>query len=133
MSVLDASLAIDVLLRTEVGIRATALVLDPTERLYAPDALDVEVTRVLRRKTLAAELTDRRSEEALDDLLDLPVSRYPSRALVWRALALRENFTLDDALYVALAEGTGEQLLTSDRRLGRAVDRHTTVVARVLG
>lgn len=133
MSVLDASLAIDVLLRTEIGVRATALVLDPAERLYAPDALDVEVSRVLRRKTLAAELTDRRSQEALDDLLDLPVTRYPSGALVRRAFALRDNFTLDDALYVALAEGTGEQLLTSDRKLGRAIDRHTTVVARVLG
>jgi predicted nucleic acid-binding protein len=133
VSVLDASLALDVLLRTEVGIAATARVLNPTERLYAPDVLDIEVARVLRRKALVTELTSRRGEEALDDLLALPVTRYPSAALVRRAFALRENFTLDDALYVALAEGTGEQLLTTDRKLARAVDRHTEVVAPELG
>jgi predicted nucleic acid-binding protein len=131
VSVLDASLALDVLLRTEIGLRATELVLNPVERLYSPDILDVEVGRVLRRKTLTAELTASRGEEALDDLLDMPVTRYQSVALVRRALALRENFTLDDALYVALAEGTGEQLLTSDRRLARAVERHTRVASEV--
>jgi predicted nucleic acid-binding protein len=132
VSVLDASLALDVLLRTEIGRRASALVLNPAENLSAPDLLDVEVSRVLRRKSLAGELTDRRAMEALDDLFDLRLIRYPSGALVRRAFALRENFTLDDALYVALAEGTGERLLTSDRRLGRAVERHTQVSTSVL-
>jgi predicted nucleic acid-binding protein len=133
VSVLDASLALDVLLRTEIGLRATSLVLNPAERLTAPDHLDVEVSRVLRRRTLAGGLTVRRATEALDDLFDLPVVRYPSAALVRRAFALRDNLTLDDALYVALAEGTGEPLLTSDRRLGRAVEGHTEVGARVFG
>jgi predicted nucleic acid-binding protein len=132
VSVLDASLAIEVLLRTEVGVRATPLVLDPATRLYAPDALDVEVSRVLQRKTLRGELTARRGEEALDDLLDLPITRYPSGALVRRAFALRDNFSLDDALYVALAEGTGEPLLTSDRKLGRAVERQTALDVQVV-
>jgi predicted nucleic acid-binding protein len=131
VSVLDASLALDILLRTEIGLRATELVLNPVERLYSPDILDVEVSRVLRRQTLTAKLTGSRGEEALDDLLDLPVTRYPSVALVRGAFALRENFTLDDALYVALAEGTGEPLLTSDRRLARAVKRHTRVATEV--
>jgi predicted nucleic acid-binding protein len=47
--------------------------------------------------------------------------------LLARAWNMRRNFTVYDALYVALAEAASAPLLTSDRRLARAVRRHTDV------
>jgi predicted nucleic acid-binding protein len=63
------------------------------------------------------------------DFLDLPIERYPHTLLVPRVWELRHNFTAFDATYVALAEALEEDvpLLTSDRRLARAVRKHTDV------
>jgi predicted nucleic acid-binding protein len=40
--------------------------------------------------------------------------------LLAEAFAVRENFTVDDALYVALARRLDEPLATTDTRLARA-------------
>ena len=90
------------------------------ESLHAPHLLDVEVTQVLRRYTQNTALTAQRAQEALDDLLDFPIERYPHAALLPRAWDLRDNLTAYDAVYVALAEALQTSLLTCDGRLARA-------------
>lgn len=50
----------------------------------------------------------------------LGVDTYPTAPLLDDALALRDNFTFDDALYVVLARRLGESLATTDTRLARA-------------
>ena len=88
--------------------------------LAAPDLVDVETVAVLRKRWRAGDLTARRFRSAVDDLLALPVDRFPAGPLMIRAYELRANVTPYDAAYVALAEFLGYPLLTADGRLSRA-------------
>ena len=88
--------------------------------LAAPELIDLEVASVLRRLLLAGHLPGRRAEQALVDLADLPLRRAAHRTLVPRCWALRENVTIYDASYVALAEVLDVVLVTADARLSRA-------------
>ncbi len=89
------------------------------ETLHAPHLLDVEVAQVIRRYWRAGDLTAARGEEALRDLADLPIQRYPHEPLLDRIWQLRNNLTAYDAAYVALAEGLDAEFLTLDKALAR--------------
>lgn len=91
-----------------------------TETLSAPDLLDLEVGSVFRRQLFRGDLDARRAELALADLLALPVRRVPHRRLLRRCWELRDNLTVYDAAYVAVAEALDVVLLTADARLARA-------------
>lgn len=84
-----------------------------------PDLADVETVAVLRKRWLGGDLTDRRFRSAIDDLLALPLVRFPTGPLMVRAYELRANVTAYDASYVALAEGLACTLVTADARLAR--------------
>lgn len=88
--------------------------------MAAPDLVDVETVAVLRRRWLAGTISDRRFSAALDDLEAIDVDRYPALPLVHRSYQLRANVTTYDAMYVALAEALGCELLTGDQRLASA-------------
>ncbi|MGY1590714.1 type II toxin-antitoxin system VapC family toxin [Geodermatophilus sp. SYSU D00708] len=95
--------------------------------LAAPEILDLEVLSVLRRLCRAGAVPPRRAEQALRDLTDLPVRRAPHRSLLPRCWELREDLTVYDASYVALAEALDTVLLTADARLARAPGVHCRV------
>jgi predicted nucleic acid-binding protein len=82
----------------------------------------------LRRAITRGFLTLERTAEVLVDYLDLSLTRHDHGSLFVRVLELRHNFTAYDATYVALAEGLGADLLTTDQPLQRAVKAHTEVV-----
>jgi predicted nucleic acid-binding protein len=88
--------------------------------LVAPDLIDVETTAVLRKRWIAGDLSDQRFSEAISDLEDLDLTRYPALPLMRRAFELRSNLTAYDAAYVALAERLGCSLITADQRLAAA-------------
>lgn len=90
------------------------------ERLTLPELADLEVASVLRRQIKAGAIDARRARLALDDLIALPARRAPHRPLLPRCWELRDNITIYDAAYVALAEALNTTLLTGDRRLARA-------------
>jgi predicted nucleic acid-binding protein len=85
-----------------------------------PDLADVETVSVLRKRWIAGTLTARRFRQAVDDLLALPLTRYPTGPLMRRAYELRANVTAYDASYVAIAEALDCTLVTGDGRLARA-------------
>ena len=120
MIVLDASLAVELLLQTPRAIPLTDDLLAPQEDLHAPHLIEVEVTQTLRRLCSRAELTDRRAEEAMTDLADLPLVRHSHELLLRRAWELRLNLTIYDGIYVALAELLEVPLWTLDRRIAGA-------------
>ena len=64
MIVVDASVAVDVLLRTPGSEAVTARLLDSGEALHAPQLIDIEVLSVLRRLTAHAGLYPVRAVEA---------------------------------------------------------------------
>ncbi|WP_420618697.1 type II toxin-antitoxin system VapC family toxin [Candidatus Poriferisocius sp.] len=90
------------------------------ERLDAPDLILVESLSVIRRQTLAGMLDAAQGEQAVDDLLTLPIVIHPTAPLLRRAWELRSNVTPYDACYAALAEALNCPLLTGDARLARA-------------
>ena len=90
------------------------------ERLTAPELVDLEVTSVWRRQVRDGAVDERRAALALADLAALPLRRVPHRPLIARCWELRDNLTVYDAAYVALAEALDVTLLTGDGRLARA-------------
>jgi len=88
--------------------------------LAAPELIDLEVVSVLRRQLSVGKLDTRRARLALDDLLELPVQRVSHHALLRRCWELRDNLSVYDAAYVALAETLGTPLVTADARLAKA-------------
>lgn len=136
MLVIDASAAAELVLRRPPASAIERRIREHGADLHAPHLIDVEVLSVLRRLVAGGSATEVRARDALDDYQDLPIERYPHEPLVARAWALRKNFTAYDAVYVALAEAlrkSGAPLLTTDERLGRAVQRHSDVEVLMAG
>lgn len=90
------------------------------EQLAAPELVDLEVVSTLRRAARSGRLDERRSAQALADLVALPLRRVPHLRLLPRVWELRDNLTAYDAAYVALAEALSALLLTADGPLARA-------------
>ena len=90
------------------------------EALAAPELIQLETTSVIRGLLRAGALDERRAELALTDLIDLPIELAPHRALVRRCWELRDNLTVYDASYVALAELLDATFLTADARVAKA-------------
>ena len=88
-----------------------------TQRLIAPHLIDLEVVSAWRRLAAAGDLDERRAQLALGDLRALRIERVPHRTLLGRCWELRDNLTVYDAAYVALAELLNVTLLTADARL----------------
>ena len=118
MIVIDASAAVDLLLDV---VPVSAVIADHVRmhggQLHAPHLLDAEVGQVLRRNLLRGRLSEERARRALDHLAQLPIIRYPHLPFLPRAMDLRANLTVYDALYVALAEALGAPLLTRDEAI----------------
>ncbi len=120
MIVLDASAALEALLRTPAAAKVEQRIFAEGETLHAPHLLDLEVAQVLRRYTSSGQVAADRCRAALDDLADFPLARYPHDFLLPRIWELRANLTAYDAAYVALAEILEAPLLTRDERLAAA-------------
>jgi len=97
------------------------------EQLAAPALIDLEVASVWRGLARGGHLDPRRVRLALDDLQELPLQRVEHTSLLWRCWELRDNLTIYDAAYVALAEALQAPLLTGDRRLARSTGPRCTI------
>jgi predicted nucleic acid-binding protein len=125
--VLDASAAIDWLLQTAVGQRIENRIYSRGESLHAPHLLDLEVAQVLRRVVREGELSSPRADQAIQDLLDLRVTRYPHFIFLPHIWRLRDNLSAYDAAYVALTEKLHATLITRDARLASASRRGVSI------
>jgi predicted nucleic acid-binding protein len=123
MIVLDASAAIDWLLQTAPGQEIENRIYSRRESLHAPHLLDLEIAQVLRRLLREGLVSGPRADQAIQDLLDLRITRYPHFVFLPHIWRLRDNFSAYDAAYVALAEKIGATLLTRDARLASASAR----------
>lgn len=117
--VVDASVLVNVVGDDErAGLRARERIVDRS--LIAPEIIDLEVVQAIRRAARTGRVDGRRSKEAIQNLIALPIRRLPHLPLIGRIWELRDNVSPYDAAYVALAEGFGVPLLTADARLARA-------------
>ena len=127
MIVLDASAVVDWILQTPAGWLIEARIYSRNESLHAPHLLDVEVSQVLRRFVREGRVSSQRASEAVDDLIDLSMTRYPHLVLLPRIWQLRHALSAYDAAYVALAELLDAPLLTRDGKLASASGHHASI------
>ncbi len=120
MIIVDASILANALADDGADGATARNRLTNARQLAAPDLIDVETVAVLRKRWIGDDLTDQRFSDAIEDLDDLDLTRYPMLPLMRRAFELRANVTAYDATYVALAERLDCTLLTADQRLATA-------------
>jgi predicted nucleic acid-binding protein len=126
--VLDASAAIEWLFKSPAGTEVDRRLFSfAPVTLHVPHLLDVEIAQVLRRYVREKMIAASRGEEALQDLHDLPLNRYPHDILMPRVWELRAVLTAYDAVYVALAELLDAPLITCDRKIALASGHRATV------
>jgi predicted nucleic acid-binding protein len=123
---------LEYLLRTELAESLEQIIRTPDADLHVPALCDVELAAGLRRGMLRGAVSDERVVQAIEDYLDLPVTRHGHQGLLARILGLRENFSAYDATYIALTEQLGGELLTADERLTRAARIHTQLAIAAL-
>ena len=113
MIVVDASALLETLLRTLAAAAVEERLFGVGDTLHAPHPIDIEVAQVLRRYAATGQVEPGRCREALSDLSDFPLHRYPYDVLLPRVWELRHNL---DA-----------PLLTRDRRLAAAAGHRARV------
>lgn len=127
MSVVDASVALELVLRTPEAPFIEERLFAPGDVLYAPHLIDLEVAQVLRRYAAGGHIAPARCRLALTDFTDMPIQRYPHGVLLPRIWELRNNLTAYDAAYVALSEALDTPLLTRDRKLAKAAGHRARI------
>ncbi len=120
MIVIDASVVLDLQLRSASAAAIEDRIFGAQPSLHCPHLLDLEVVQVLRRHERQGGLDAKRAQEALQDLEALPLVRYPHEPFLERIWTLRASMTAYEAAYIALAEALQAPLLTRDGRLASA-------------
>ena len=77
MIVVDASAMTEFLLQTPVGGRVEARLFRDGDEFHAPHLIDVEIAQALRRLVRTGAVPPERAEEAIADLTDFDLRRYP--------------------------------------------------------
>ena len=120
--VVDASVVVKWLVWEDLSESARALA-TPSNNLYAPDFVLVEVGNALWRKVVADSLTEAHASALLVRLSGSHVGLASSGALLTDAftLAVETKRTVYDSLYLALAREIDAPLVTADLRFRNAL------------
>lgn len=119
MIVLDASVAVEIVLNTEYG----RLALDRVEsepEAHVPEHFHIETVSALRGGVLRKEVSEQRAVRSLTLLDQLRIIRFPILELSHAIWELRNRLTAYDAAYIALARRLDVPLLTIDGGLAEA-------------
>jgi len=125
--VVDASAVVDYLRATPRGLRVAARIEEERVELHVPHLCPVEVASALRGLVLGGKASAEDAQLGLDDLADLSAQRHPVEPYLPRIWVLRDNLTVYDATYVALAEALDAVLVTTDGELAPKYRHYATV------
>lgn len=95
--------------------------------LAEPHAVDLECTSALRGLVLGGKLPADEAQRALGLFASMSIRRFDHVALLPRVWQLRHNMWPYDAVYVALAEALGVDLVTVDRKMAGVPNVRCTV------
>ncbi|MEX1009285.1 MAG: type II toxin-antitoxin system VapC family toxin [Acidimicrobiia bacterium] len=120
MTVLDASVLVDALVGVgKPGESARAELREQTI-IEVPAIFGAEATSALRGLVLRGVLSPDRAVVALHQVQSARTIQYSFEPFADRLWELRENLTVYDAWYVALAEWLDTEFVTADERLAAA-------------
>jgi predicted nucleic acid-binding protein len=120
MSVVDASVFVDALVGIGPHGDWARDELRHQSILEVPAIFTAEATSALRGLTLRRDLSPIRAAAALKQVRNTRTIQYPFEPFTTRAWALRQNLTIYDAWYVALAEWLETELVTTSDALANA-------------
>jgi predicted nucleic acid-binding protein len=120
LKVFDASVFVDALVVASPPGDAAREALRDQNILQAPAIFPAEVASGLTSMVAAGELPEPRAKGALEQLRVVRADLYPFMPFITRVWELKENLTVYDAWYVALAERLDCSFLTADERLASA-------------
>jgi predicted nucleic acid-binding protein len=120
MTVVDASVFVDALVGLGPHGDAARDELRDESILEVPAIFGAEATSALRGLTLRGELSPIRAAAAIEQVRTTRTIQYPFEPFIGRVWGLRENLTVYDAWYVALAEWLETDVVTTDDALANA-------------
>lgn len=118
MIVVDASVAVEILLPTHFGQRFRDRIF--REERHAPHLIDIEFASGLRRLVRMGGLDKDIARRAIETMQNWNMQRHEHWNLLPRVWELRDSASAYDAAYIALAEGLDAPLVTCDAKLARA-------------
>lgn len=123
--VVDASVVVEFLVRLTHTAQADLLFGAVTNaaarlQLWAPDLLYCEAASALRKLVRLRSIRVAAAQTAVDRLARLPIAATGTAALLSDAWKMRDNVTIYDACYLALAARLDAPLVTADDRMARS-------------
>jgi predicted nucleic acid-binding protein len=118
--VVDASVFVNAFAVDGLTGDAARAELDAVAWPDVPAVLGAEVASALRRLVLLGQLDPFRALRALERVRAAPTNQFPFEPFARRIWQLRDNVSVYDAWYVALAEWLETDLITADARLANA-------------
>jgi predicted nucleic acid-binding protein len=127
VSVIDASVFVDALVGVGIHGELARQEVRSQPTLQVPAIFAAESTSAIRGLVLRGDLSAIRAAAALDQVRRVRTLQYPLEPFAQRVWELRDNLTVYEAWYVALAEWLGTDLVTGDERLTNATGPHCDV------
>jgi predicted nucleic acid-binding protein len=120
VAVVDASVFVDALVGAGRPGEVARAELRGGTVLEVPAIFAAEATSALRGLVRGGFLSILRAATALEQIRTVRTIQYPFEPFAHRVWELRDNLTVCDAWYVALAEWLGVEFVTADERLAGA-------------
>ncbi len=117
MSVIDASIFVDALVGVGIHGDLARQEVRSQPTLQVPAIFGAETTSALRGLILRGDLSTIRAAAALEQVRRVRTLQYPVEPFTQRVWELRDNLTVYDAWYIALAEWLRTDLVTGDEKL----------------
>jgi len=127
VSVIDASIFVDALVGVGVHGDLARQEVRRQPTLQVPAIFGAESASALRCLVLRGDLSAIRAVAVLEQVRRVRTLQYPFEPFAPRVWELRDNLTVYDAWYVALAEWLRTDLVTGDDRLTNAAGLHCRV------
>jgi predicted nucleic acid-binding protein len=128
LTVFDASVLVDALVVSGPAGDVARDVLRDRSLLHVPSIFAVEATSAIRSMQARGHVSPGQARGAVSRIKVVRTVQYPFEPFLDRVWEMRDNLTVYDAWYVALAESLDTNLVTADRRLTQASGPRCTVM-----
>lgn len=128
MTVFDASVLVNALVVAGPAGDDAREVLRDRSLLHVPSIFAAEATSVIRSMQARGEVSSGLACGAVSKIKIVQTVQYPFELFLDRVWELRENISVYDGWYVALAESLKTSLVTADHRLTKASGPRCPVV-----